>query len=255
MLVRHATGLSAEGLLTAYAARFPQAKLELLEESLSRRLRREPLAYIIGRKEFYGRVFEVDSRVLIPRPESELLVEKAMQFLRDFEKDRPSILDVGTGSGVLGVTLAAEMPQALITAVDIDVDALSVARMNAERLGLRGRIEFFQADILDPLYGRFDVVVSNPPYVLRGVLPGLESELSYEPRRALDGGKDGMDVLGPLIASLPGLLMPGKSGAFIEIDPPVSGPCVERARDAFPRARIEVVPDLAGLDRCLAVYA
>ena len=216
---------------------------------------REPLAYMIGRKEFFGRDFDVDARVLIPRPETELLVELAIEFATSLGHAGLKIADIGTGSGVLAVTLAAELQGAVVTAVDIDPDALIVARRNAEKLGVADRVTFVRANLTDLSGGPFEIVVSNPPYIRSGALQDLEPELSFEPVQALDGGEDGTAVLNPLIDSLPGLLAPGGSAAFIEIDPPLANDSARRAAEVLPSSRVEIVPDLAGLDRCLAVYS
>ncbi len=254
LLLQLASGLSAESLIAGHESCFPESSRETLEGLLGRRLRREPYAYIAGRKEFYGRTFNVDSRVMIPRPETELLAEKAIEFLQDLGEADATVLDAGTGSGVLAITLAAELPGLRVTAIDSEDGALNVARGNAHTLGVADRIEFVHTDIADGLPGGFTVVVSNPPYVLSGALPHLEPELSHEPRRALDGGRDGMEALRPLIASLPSLLRKGRAAAFIEIDPPVAEKCVQLSKERLPHASIEVMPDLAGLDRRLTIY-
>ena len=217
---------------------------------------REPLAYIIGRKEFFGRDFDVDARVLIPRPETELLVELAIEFAASMGGEVVRIADIGTGSGVLAVTLAAELQGAVVTAVDIDPDALIVARRNAEKLGVADRVKFVRANLTDLSGGPFEIVVSNPPYIRSGALQDLEPELSFEPVQALDGGEDGATVLmNSLIDSMSDLLAPGGSAAFIEIDPPLANDSARRAAEVLPSSRVEIVPDLAGLDRCLAVYS
>jgi release factor glutamine methyltransferase len=175
-------------LASAKAARF--ARL------VERRAAREPIAYILGRKEFHSLDLEVGPAVLIPRPETETLVEVALEILR--ESGGTLVIDVGTGSGAIGLAIAAEAPRAHIVATDLSVDALAVARRNAERLGMAGRIETRHADFFSLLDGgsplrRFDLIVSNPPYIADTEIPGLQPEVSrYEPRVALAGGPDGM---------------------------------------------------------------
>ena len=254
LLIQHAAGLDTTAFVTALESRFPECRRKTLAGLLGRRAGREPLAYLLGRKEFFGRDFYVDARVLIPRPETELLVELATEFAASADHSRLNIADIGTGSGVLAITLAAELPGAAVTAVDIDPDALDVARRNAGKLGVADRIKFVHADFKDMPGGRYEIVVSNPPYVRSSALRDLEPELSFEPVHALDGGDDGATVLGPLIESLPKLLAPGRCAVFIEIDPPLAADAARQAANVLPGSRIEVHRDLAGLDRCLAVY-
>ncbi len=254
LMIQHAAGLDTKALITAFDSPYPEHRREKLAGLLRRRTRREPLAYLVGHKEFFGRDFDVDARVLIPRPETELLVELAIGFAPSVGYAGLRIADIGTGSGVLAVTLAAELPDATVTAVDIDADALDVARRNAEKVGVEDRVTFVHSDFEDLSVGRFEIVVSNPPYVRSGTMQELEPELSFEPVRALDGGEDGRAVLDPLIDALPGLLVPGRGAAFIEIDPPLAGTSVRRASEVLPGSQVHVVQDLAGLDRCVAIY-
>lgn len=213
--------LTAE-LLLGHVLQLPRVKLYMdLDRPLSkeelatyraliqRRLAGEPTQYVIGHKEFYGRRFAVDARVLVPRPETELLVEAA---LRAVPKDAPArVLDLCTGSGCVAVTIAAERPQASVWATDLSPGALAVAKANAEALGVDGRVTFFEGDLLAPVppEARFDVIVSNPPYVKSGEIAGLQRELQQEPRLALDGGADGLDVLRRLVPAALARLKPG----------------------------------------------
>lgn len=250
-----ASGLSRTDLLAAPERELSEETRERLNEWLRRRLAREPLPYITGWQEFYGRRFHVDRRVLIPRPESEALVEQALAFARERLIANPLFADIGTGSGALAVTLACELPAARVIATDLSVDALDVARANAIANGVSGRVEFRRGDLTEPFSERCDIIVCNPPYVLAGFLDGPESqpELAFEPRSALDGGPDGMDVYRPLISGLPVILKPSNSAAYIEIDPPVAAACVAAAKTAFPGAEVAALTDLAGLERCLAI--
>lgn len=172
------------------------------ESFVNRRTAREPLAQIIGRKGFRNIELAVDSRVLTPRPETELLVAVA-------KVDRPcGILDVATGSGAVALALADELPDATIVASDVSPDALAVARANAERLG--AEITFIESDLLDRIDGVFDVITANLPYVTSGELVELEPEITqYEPALALDGGADGLDLVRRLAAQAPSRLKPG----------------------------------------------
>jgi release factor glutamine methyltransferase len=162
---------------------------------IQRRLTGEPTQYLMGHKDFYGRRFTVDPRVLIPRPETELLVEAV---LRELPAETPRrVLDLCTGSGCIAITVAAERPQASVWATDVSPEALAVARLNAEALSVSGRLTFFEGDLFAPLPAdaRFDVIVGNPPYVKTGELATLQREVQKEPRLALDGGADGLDLV------------------------------------------------------------
>lgn len=176
---------------------------------IQRRMAGEPTQYLIGHKEFFGRRFAVDRRVLIPRSETELLVEGALRVL---PKDTPvRVLDLCTGSGCVALSIAAERPLASVWATDVSTDALQLARANAESLGVAGRVTFFEGSLLAPLPGdaRFHVIVSNPPYIPTGELASLQREVQQEPRLALDGGADGLAVIRPLVEAAGPRLAPG----------------------------------------------
>lgn len=176
---------------------------------IQRRLSGEPTQYLVGAKEFYGRRFAVDPRVLIPRSETELLVEAV---LHDVKKDAPSrVLDVCTGSGCIAVTIAAERPQSSVWATDLMPGALEVARSNAEAHQVDSRVTFFQGDLLAPLPegSTFEVIVSNPPYVKTGDLKTLQREVQREPKEALDGGPEGVTLIARLVKDALPRLKPG----------------------------------------------
>ena len=188
--------------------------VQRFEQALSRRLNREPLAYILGEQEFWSLPFYVNSNVLIPRPETELLLETALQALRDEGRDPASVrvLDMGTGSGVIAIVLALELPDALVSTLDISLAAQLVARKNAERHGVLSRIAFITSDWLAAIRRQplFDLVVTNPPYVARESFAALQPEVSrFEPRLALDGGRNGVDVMCRFAGDLAVVLRPG----------------------------------------------
>ncbi|MDP9110886.1 MAG: peptide chain release factor N(5)-glutamine methyltransferase, partial [Candidatus Eremiobacteraeota bacterium] len=165
----------------------------------SERARGKPLAYIVGAAGFYGREFAVTDAVLVPRPETEHLVEEAIARLRQLEVGgaAPSlhVLDVGTGSGAIACSIAAEVPRALVDATDTSAHALAIATENARRIGVADRCRFFQADIMPPVTRvRFDVIVANLPYIPSADIPAKPHALGFEPRAALDGGPDGLDA-------------------------------------------------------------
>lgn len=186
-----------------------RAELSAYRSLLERRVAGEPTQYLTGHKEFFNRRFRVDPRVLIPRPETELLVELALEKL---PTDVPTqVLDVCTGSGCIAITVACERPQSSVWAVDVSEDACAVARENAGALGVEGRVQVCCGDLLSPLPpdARFDAVISNPPYVPRGQIPRLSREVQREPRAALDGGDEGLDFYRRLIPEVRQFLKPG----------------------------------------------
>ena len=253
-LLRAAVGITREALLTDRDRLITVDEQSLLESFVTRRLHREPLQYVVGSVEFYGRRFRVDPRVLIPRPETELLVEQALSFSTERRLAGPRILDIGTGSGAIAVTLAAELPDASIVATDISEYALAAALENARSAGIEDRVEFVHCSLAEKVTGRFEIVVCNPPYVLSAFLSGsdVQPELAYEPHTALDGGSDGMTVYSPLLSSLSAILAPG-GAAFVEIDPPVASACMVLAKMKLSVASVSVLTDLAGLERCLVI--
>ena len=181
---------------------------------IKRRLKHEPLQYITGKQEFWSLSFQVNPHVLIPRPETEILVEKAILLAKALtEGTQLRVLDLGTGSGVIAVTMAKEIPASLVFATDISGKALDVARANAQAHGVSSSITFLHGDLFAPLMPEkpaFHLIASNPPYVCTHEINGLHAEVAlYEPKAALDGGKDGMDYLKKIIAQAPQFLIPG----------------------------------------------
>ena len=254
--------LDAQTLLAAITRRgrawllaHPEARLtprqhRRLLRACTRLAQGEPLPYVLGRWHFYGREFAVTPAVLIPRPETETLVEHALAWLR-VHPHRPRVADVGTGSGVLAITLAAENPTVRLTATDISPAALEVARRNARRHAVADRIAFVETDLLAALTGPFDLIVANLPYIPTAELAGLPV-VRHEPRQALDGGADGLAVLRRLLAQAQTRLAPG-GALLLEIAADQGQAARAAAREAFPAAEIALYPDLAGRDRVLAV--
>ena len=210
----------------------------------------EPLPYVLGRWHFYGREFAVTPAVLIPRPETETLVEHALAWLRA-HPDRRRVTDVGTGSGALAVTLAAEKPAVRVTATDISPAALEVARRNARRHSVADRIAFVETDLLTALAGAFDLIVANPPYIPIAELANLPVA-QHEPREALDGGADGLATIRRLLAQAQTRLAAG-GALMLEIAASQGGAARAAALEAFPASKVVVHPDLAGRDRVLVV--
>ncbi|MFO7606066.1 MAG: peptide chain release factor N(5)-glutamine methyltransferase [Desulfurivibrionaceae bacterium] len=178
-------------------------QLEKFEELVSRRLAREPLSYIIGRHEFWSLSFEVAPDVLIPRPETALLIESLLELIETPSDFNGTILDLGTGSGIIAVVLALELPQAQVVAVDRSERALAVAARNLKQHGVAGRVSLVQGDWFLPLQPRakFDFIVSNPPYVSERIRSSLQPELEFEPESALYAGDDGMEAYRRIIPS------------------------------------------------------
>ena len=253
-MLRRATGFSQEQLLASRSDEVSASATEVLKQILKRRETREPLAYILGEREFYGLNFIVDRRVLIPRPETEMLIDLCIDFSREYRPYSPSICDIGTGSGIIAISIAKQRPTARVTATDISEDALDLAKRNASRFGVEMNFAVRDATRCQ-LSERFDIVVSNPPYIRSEALVHLEPEVrDWEPRLALDGGRNGMKVLEPLIRSLPDLMhRNAPSAAFIEIDPPVANQCLDLANEVVPNGNIDVRLDFAGLERVLVV--
>jgi len=210
----------------------------------------EPTAYISGFAGFYRREFAVDARVLVPRPETEHLIEDALDFLQGAGPAR--VLDVGTGSGAIACTIACEMPDAEVEATDISPQALAVARKNAARLGVAGRCRFSLADIVPGGASSFDLVIANLPYIPTADVPQKPDPVGFEPRIATDGGPDGLEQYRKLLAAVPRLV---RSGALIlmEAAPPTMAALKALAESSFPEATVTVHRDYAGLDRYVRV--
>jgi release factor glutamine methyltransferase len=218
---------------------------------LTRRLNREPLAYITGHREFYGIDLMVTPDVLIPRPETEMLVEGALREIAERGGDAV-VVDVGTGSGAIAIAIAANAPRARVVALDASPAALALAEANAGTAGVLDRIDFRRGDLLDAM-GMADVIVANLPYVSAAEWAALPPEIrDHEPRAALDGGEDGMDVMRRLIATAAPHLAPG--GVLIaEIGAGQGKDLLDAARARFPAADCYIEPDFAGLDRMLVI--
>jgi len=250
LLIAAAAGLSPEDML-----RDPDLKLSLdqktrVETMIRRRADREPVSRILGRREFYSLSFEVTPATLDPRPDSEVIVEAAIDYARSMG-GKPNILDIGTGTGCLLLSTLEALPAATGTGTDIDPEAIAVARRNADSLGCASRLQFQTGEWLSGVEGRFDIVLSNPPYIPSGDIANLAPEVShYDPRTALDGGPDGLDAYRILADGIPRILAP--SGvALMEIG-------VGQAEDVtglFAAAGwqpLESRVDFAGHNRCLA---
>ncbi|RPJ69835.1 MAG: peptide chain release factor N(5)-glutamine methyltransferase [Acidobacteria bacterium] len=211
LLAREALGWDRARLLAWHGDPPPPGFDAAYEPLIARRVRREPVTTIIGRREFMGLEFEVTSEVLSPRPETEFIVEEALACLEPVEGRAPfTLVDVGTGSGCLAICLARALPAARVIATDVSGTALAVAGRNAQRHQVDGRIDFRRVSMLDGITGPLPVIVSNPPYVATGDIRGLSPEVrEFEPFVALDGGSDGLWLIRTLLARSAAALEPG----------------------------------------------
>jgi release factor glutamine methyltransferase len=254
VLLRHVLGWQRHQLYAHLQDDLAPTHDAALQALIERRLTHEPTAYIVGHKEFYGLELETAPVALIPRPETELLVEEALRAARAGAEARPPVIaDVGCGCGSIAVALAYHLPDAVVYALDLSDEALALAARNATRLGLSERIRFLQGDLLDPLPEPADIIVANLPYVKSSDWETLPPEIrEHEPRAALDGGPTGSEVIELLLRRAPRYLRRGGT-LLAEIGWDEGERVQEVARECFPGARVAVKKDLAGLDRLLVV--
>jgi release factor glutamine methyltransferase len=257
LLVAAATGLSAAELLSAPETPIDPEAGRKLAEMVKRRCAREPVSRILGAREFYGRTFAVTPATLDPRPDSETLIELALE-LADANgwRARPiRILDIGTGSGCLLVTLLAELPQATGVGGDINKDALAVAADNARRHGVLSRMHVALHDGLSGVAGSYDLLICNPPYVASGEISQLSPEVrNFDPLAALDGGPDGMALYRAVLAELPRVLAHG--WALFEVGAGQADAVAQLLRNFIPGPRqgpLLCRQDLGGHTRCVAM--
>ena len=276
LLLAHALGTDRTHLYQRLPDALPPDAATAFDALLHRRLAREPVPYITGRREFYGLEFEVTPVAILPRPETETLVELVLGFVSERGLATPRIADVGVGCGAIAVALALSLPQAEVIAVDLSANALALARRNAERHGVAERIDVREGDLLEPLAAhpepvegpahpepkpgvrrgsarRVDVIAANLPYVRSADFEASPPEIrEHEPRLGLDGGPDGLRLIERLLRDAPAYLKPG-GALFAEIGEEQGEPTLALARGCFPQAQIEVKQDLSGLDRVLVV--
>ncbi len=256
VLLRHVLGRDRAWLVAHYPDRLDDDPHRSYDAAVERRARREPLQYITGKQEFWGLPFNVTPAVLIPRPETELIVEEALK--RTADVSAPVIIDLCTGSGCIAVSLAHALPKARVFATDRSARALDVARENARLNAVADRIRFCEGDLFAPLDeldlgGRIDVIATNPPYVRESERAGLQPEVrDFEPEMALFAGPLGMEIAEKIITAAPAYLRPG--GALImEMGIGQAGALRKMAEKTGAFATIELVKDLAGIDRLITV--
>jgi len=249
ILLRHVLKISRTELYQDFNRELNPEQEKTFWSLIERRLNREPTAYITGHREFYGLDFYVDPGVLIPRPESELLVEKSLQLAQNHPVS--AIAEVGTGCGAIAISLALSLPQARIYATDISAAALRVALFNCRKHGVMDRICFLQGDMLDPLPEPVDLIVANLPYIREPELPQT-STLNFEPSLALNGGPDGLEKIRQLGTQIGDKLRPGGC-LLLEIGQGQKRAVTTFLRSLFPSAEIEVAPDFSGIDRVISL--
>jgi len=250
LLLEYVTALPRESFITSDTRVLTGFEREQFARAVERRLAGTPVAYITGSVGFYGRKFMVDERVLVPRPETEHVVEAALGALRESGKTRGHIADVGTGSGAVAITIAAELPDAWVFGTDISHGAIDVARRNAAQNNVFQSCTFLHGDLAQPLlrFAPFDALVANLPYVPTADIPTLPDPVAFEPSLALDGGADGLALYRRLIATLPALLAPQAPVVF-EAAPGTIEPLARLVEAAFPGVLLTIGEDYAGLPR------
>ena len=249
-LLAHAGGVSRQEMIAHRERELTPDVAERFETLVARRASGEPIAYVTGEAGFYGRMFAVDPRVLVPRPETELAVEWAVRHLRAIGREAGTAADIGTGSGAIAVTLACELPALNVFASDASQSALAVARGNAAANDVFQHVTFLHGDLAAPLlpYAPFDCVVANLPYVPTAECAQAPDPVAFEPIAARDGGADGLALYRRLLADLPTLIAP--RGIIVLEAAPVNARLLEAlVRAALPSAGVETIHDYAELDR------
>ena len=282
LLLMHLLGIDRAHLYVRLEDEFLPNEEQALDQLIDRRLSHEPLAYIIGHREFYGQDFYVAPGVLIPRAESELLVEEALDYVESHFPDKThrskrdekveksgkelptehkspavekyeKIAEIGTGSGAIAISLALRLPRATVYATDVSPRALEIARVNCEKHGVQDRVQLLEGDLLNPLREPVDIIIANLPYIRDEEIAELSAEIRmYEPVVALAGGRDGLDKVRQLLVDAPQKLRPGGI-VLIEIGPTQGEVLTSWARGLFPAARIALAHDLSGRARVLRV--
>ena len=244
LILAHVLDVNRAAVLARPDRQLTPKQLTSFRELVNRRGARVPLAYILGHREFYGLEFAVDPHVLVPRPETELLVERAL-WLAPRLAAAPQIADVGSGSGAIAVTLAVHLPQATVYALDQEAGALAVTALNAQRHGVAARLTYLQGDLLQPIITPVDLIVSNPPYVTPAELETVAPEVGkYEPQLALNGGANGLEIIEKLLSQARTKLNP-RGSLLVEIGAAQGDSTCRLAQQYFPQAAVNIKKDLA----------
>ena len=255
ILIRFIAGIDRVTFYAKPEHPITQTQYRILEKLLKRRIANEPLPYILGEREFFGLAFKVTTDVLIPRPETEILVEETLSWI-NFHRTKEKLMviaDIGTGSGCIAVSLATYLGMDKFFATDISKEALQVAKSNALSHGVHKKIEFLHGDLLDSVPNSINLLIANLPYITDEEFSQLPTDIqAYEPSLALQGGADGTRLITKLLKQAPNYLT--NPGAIIlEISPQQVNPLTTFSKKIFPAAQTRVVKDLAGLDRVLIV--
>ncbi|HEY4712244.1 MAG TPA: peptide chain release factor N(5)-glutamine methyltransferase [Dehalococcoidia bacterium] len=255
LLLGHVLGMSKTQLYTEPERSLTSAETEHLRHLVQCRLDHEPAAYILGHCEFYGIDFCIDCHTFIPRPETELLVEKTVELARRISHPgkQITIADIGTGCGAIAINLALALPQAKVYATDISASALQVAEMNCRRHGVNSQVELLQGNLLEPLPQPVDMIVANLPYIKDCEFKELSPEIrDYEPTTALAGGEDGLDKIQKILEQMPGKLS-YEACFLLEIGQGQGEMVTSLIKSYFPQASIELISDLGGIERVVKV--
>jgi release factor glutamine methyltransferase len=255
LLLARTLNVGREGLYIHLQDPLGEKEREVVERLVQRRLSGEPLQYILGRQEFWSIDLRVDPRVLIPRPDTEILVEQAVSILSEIDLGKPaSVLEIGTGSGAIAIALAREAARILLVAADISLEAVRLARSNAGEAGVLEKILFVTGDLFGPFRpsqaaGPFDLILSNPPYIVRSEIERLEREVKdFEPILALDGGEDGLVFHRKIVSESPGYLRRG-GWLLLEVGQAQADRVCEMAETAGDFDSIGRVRDRSGIER------
>lgn len=245
ILLRHVLDIDRAALFAHLDTEITPIQIDTLNQLVKRRCQGEPSAYITGHKEFFGLDFVVNQNVLIPRPETELLVEKAVELCQ--QHSLATAVDIGTGSGAIAVSLAVNLPGMALYASDVSAKALKTAALNAARHNAAGRITFLEGNLLEPLPAAVDIIVSNLPYVKKADL-----NAGYEPVLALDGGEDGLDLI-RILCRQAGKKLKNHGYLLLEIGQGQGKAVKDMFVKRFPASSVEIFPDLTGIERVVCI--
>ena len=252
VLVRHVLGIDRAQFFASLTDGLPRSDEGEIDRLVARRLNGEPLAYIRGHREFYGLELVVNTSVMVPRQETETLVDQVLELSKHMTPQGLRIADVGTGSGAIAIAIAVNLPQATVYATDVSREALEVADINRSKHGVSVQVHLHHGDLIDALPCDMDIIVSNPPYIRSSEVEQLAEEVRREPAVALDGGADGLRLIRRLFQQAPPRLRPG-GGLVVEIAPEQLESVSGLARDAVPGGMVSFRRDLLGLPRAVVL--
>lgn len=254
VILAYVLGVNRSWLFAHHEYKLNSEQADAFTDLIARRMEHEPVAYLVGKREFYGLDFQVDRRVLIPRPETELLVDAVLDIAADHEGERVVVADVGTGSGAIALSVAHNCPHVHVYAIDLSADALEVAHQNVERIDERNQVTLAQGDLLTPLPERVHVIVANLPYISSDTFPYLDADVrDFEPQLALEAGPEGLDVINRLLRQAAHFLLPDGT-ILLEIGYDQGVAVSTLAKQIFPQAQhISIRKDYHGHDRLVTI--